>query len=244
MILRRRLFVGILRRSTMAIFRRTTAWAWRRDSGGQRRRHRRSRTLPTMPASFITTMARETSMTPRASRVGTETLSIFWGAGMVNLDNHGQPDLWMDVGNVYPGGPRRLAQDAIRRRARCFAIWAITPARKWQRKAPALLEAHSSRGCAFGDLDNHGDVDMLILNLNENPSLLRKTIFTENKPASRWNSREWSPSEARLALGFLPITAGKRRQERFESIPFLFLQRFPPALRPRKPCRGRCGRAL
>jgi hypothetical protein len=32
--------------------------------------------------------------------------------------------------------------------------------------------AHCSRGCAFGDFDNDGDVDVLIINLNEPPSLL------------------------------------------------------------------------
>jgi hypothetical protein len=32
---------------------------------------------------------------------------------------------------------------------------------------------HSSRGAAFGDFDNDGDVDVLIFNMNEPPSLLR-----------------------------------------------------------------------
>jgi hypothetical protein len=41
---------------------------------------------------------------------------------------------------------------------------------------PGVAEAHCSRGCAFGDFDNDGDVDMLIINLNETPSLLRNDI--------------------------------------------------------------------
>jgi hypothetical protein len=41
---------------------------------------------------------------------------------------------------------------------------------------PGVAEAHCSRGCAFGDFDNDGDIDMLILNLNENPSLLRNDV--------------------------------------------------------------------
>jgi hypothetical protein len=35
---------------------------------------------------------------------------------------------------------------------------------------------HCSRGCAFGDFDNDGDVDMVVINLNEPPSLLRNDL--------------------------------------------------------------------
>jgi len=39
-----------------------------------------------------------------------------------------------------------------------------------------VTEPHCSRGCAFGDFDNDGDVDILIVNLNEPPSLLRNDL--------------------------------------------------------------------
>jgi len=41
---------------------------------------------------------------------------------------------------------------------------------------PGVAAAHCSRGCAFGDFDNDGDIDILIVNLNEPPSLLRNDI--------------------------------------------------------------------
>src|SRR5262249_35814131 len=45
---------------------------------------------------------------------------------------------------------------------------------------PAIAVPHASRGCAFGDFDNDGDVDVLIVNLNEPPSLLRNDLKAEN----------------------------------------------------------------
>jgi hypothetical protein len=38
---------------------------------------------------------------------------------------------------------------------------------------PGITERFSSRGAAFGDYDNDGDIDALILNMNDLPSLLR-----------------------------------------------------------------------
>jgi hypothetical protein len=41
---------------------------------------------------------------------------------------------------------------------------------------PGIAAAHSSRGCAFGDFDNDGDIDVLVMNMNEPPSLLRNDV--------------------------------------------------------------------
>jgi hypothetical protein len=38
---------------------------------------------------------------------------------------------------------------------------------------PGISEKFSSRGAAFGDYDNDGDIDVLVLNMNDPPSLLR-----------------------------------------------------------------------
>ncbi len=45
-----------------------------------------------------------------------------------------------------------------------------------------ITTSHSSRGCAFGDFDNDGDLDVLIVNMNEPPSLLRNDV----KPEQNW----------------------------------------------------------
>jgi hypothetical protein len=47
---------------------------------------------------------------------------------------------------------------------------------------PGVSALHSSRGCAFGDFDNDGDMDVLIMNMNEPPSLLRNDMQKGDKP--------------------------------------------------------------
>ncbi len=113
----------------------------------------------------------------RTSRVGVETRYICWGVGMVDLDNDGYPDLFMVTGNVYPEVERVLPQYANKTPRAVFRnLGNNTFEELVEAAGPGVAEAHCSRGCAFGDFDNDGDIDMLILNLNENPSLLRNDI--------------------------------------------------------------------
>ena len=50
-----------------------------------------------------------------------------------------------------------------------------------EQAGPGIAAPHSSRGCAFGDFDNDGDIDILVVNLNEPPSLLRNDV-TRRRP--------------------------------------------------------------
>jgi len=44
----------------------------------------------------------------------------------------------------------------------------------------AIQVPHSSRGLAYSDFDNDGDIDMLVVNLSERPSLLRNDTSGKN----------------------------------------------------------------
>jgi hypothetical protein len=46
---------------------------------------------------------------------------------------------------------------------------------------PGVGDRHASRGAAFGDFDNDGDVDVLIMNMDRPPSLLRNDLANENR---------------------------------------------------------------
>ncbi len=45
---------------------------------------------------------------------------------------------------------------------------------------PGINTPHCSRGAAFGDFDNDGDIDVLIMNVDEPPTLLRNDAPSGN----------------------------------------------------------------
>jgi hypothetical protein len=113
----------------------------------------------------------------RSSRIGVETRYVCWGAGIVDLDNDGYPDLFMVTGNVYPEVERTLPQYPYRTPRAVFRNLGNRSFEELVDAAgPGVAATHSSRGCAFGDFDNDGDVDILIVNMNEPPSLLRNDV--------------------------------------------------------------------
>jgi hypothetical protein len=113
----------------------------------------------------------------RRSRVGVETRYVCWGAGIVDLDNDGYPDLFMAAGSVYPEVERKLPQYANKSPRAVFRnLGNGTFEELMEQAGPGVADPHCSRGCAFGDFDNDGDLDILIVNLNEPPSLLRNDV--------------------------------------------------------------------
>jgi len=113
----------------------------------------------------------------RSARVAVDTRYICWGAGIVDLDNDGYPDLFMTTGNVYPEVERKLPQYANKTPRAIFRnLGNRTFEELIEEGGPGVTDPHCSRGCAFGDFDNDGDIDILIVNLNEPPSLLRNDI--------------------------------------------------------------------
>lgn len=106
---------------------------------------------------------------------------VSWGTGLFDLDNDGYPDIFLVTGQVYPGlepvlpkYPRRGPRIVFRNRGNGTFLQLS------DENEPALASRHVSRGCAFGDFDNDGDLDILIMNQNEPPSLLRNDAPAAN----------------------------------------------------------------
>ena len=118
-----------------------------------------------------------------AAGFGVETRYICWGTGFADFDNDGLPDLAIVTGSVYPEVEARFPEYPLKTPRLIFRNLGGGKFEELLDEAgPGISAAHCSRGCAFGDFDNDGDVDMVVVNLNEPPSLLRNDV----KGDGRW----------------------------------------------------------
>jgi len=115
------------------------------------------------------------------SGLAVETRFVRWGDGIVDLDNDGLPDLFLVTGNVYPELEAVLPTYKYKTPR---VIYRNLGGGKFEQLikqgGPGVSAEHASRGCAFGDFDNDGDIDILIMNMNEPPSLLRNDVTGGN----------------------------------------------------------------
>ncbi len=113
--------------------------------------------------------------------IGVNTRFLGWGCGFVDFDNDSWLDIFLVNGHVYPevekltteaGYPQRKV---LYQNQRNGSFKDIT-----EKIGGPLVEPTASRGCAFGDFDNDGDVDVVINPVNDLPVLLRADSATNN----------------------------------------------------------------
>ena len=120
-----------------------------------------------------------------ASGLAVETRYIGWGAAIADFDNDGLPDLFAVTGNVYPEIERRLPAYPWKTPRLVFRNLGTRFEELFDEAGPGIGEPHASRGAAFGDFDNDGDIDVVIVNLGEPPSLLRNDL-PPGSPERNW----------------------------------------------------------
>ena len=115
-----------------------------------------------------------------ASGVGVNNRYVAWGCGFVDYDNDGWADILQINGHVYPEidkynfgqtfkNPRLVYRNLGDGRFKDVSA----------EMGPGISEHYSSRGAAFGDYNNDGNMDVVILNLNDLPSLLKNSGGTQ-----------------------------------------------------------------
>ena len=113
--------------------------------------------------------------------LGRETRFISFGAGIVDFDNDGLPDILVATGTVYPELDHYSPKYPARSPRILFRNQGDGKFVEINAEAGTDINArHCSRGMAFGDFDNDGDMDVLIMNVNEPPTLLRNDAPAEN----------------------------------------------------------------
>ena len=119
----------------------------------------------------------------RRAGLAVDNRYVCWGTGIQDLDNDGNPDIFVVAGHTFPEIEKRNPNFPAKNPRLLFRNLGNGRFEELLGEAgQALAEPHNSRGCAFGDFDNDGDLDILIINLNESPSLLRNDVV----PGNHW----------------------------------------------------------
>ena len=111
----------------------------------------------------------------RPTGAGTDTYpQVTWGTGLVDFDNDGHRDLFIACGHLIDNV--ELFDDTTSYHARNILLRNNGQGRfvnVSDQCGDGLLPALSSRGAVFDDLDNDGDIDVVILNSRSGPTILR-----------------------------------------------------------------------
>lgn len=122
-----------------------------------------------------------------AAGLGLNTRYLGWGCGFLDLDNDGRPDIFVANGHIYPEIQRLQIDIRYRDRKIVYRNLGNGQFRDIsQQLGGAVMEPASARGCAFGDFDNDGDIDVVINPVNGHAELLRCDTIGPEAGGNHW----------------------------------------------------------
>jgi len=113
--------------------------------------------------------------------MGLNTQWLGWGCGFVDVDNDGWTDIFLVNGHVYPEVEKLTTEAGYAQRKVVYRnLQNGRFADVSEQAGEGVTRPNASRGAAFGDYDNDGDIDVLINSVNGAPELLRATSTNQN----------------------------------------------------------------
>jgi enediyne biosynthesis protein E4 len=118
-------------------------------------------------------------------------LLLGWGIAFLDVDEDGWPDLVMANGHVYPEIDRSPLGETYRQKTLLYRnLGNGRFADVTDSAGPGFAPRRPSRGLAIGDLDGDGRPEILIVNINEKPTLLKNTGPHQNAVAITLNGKQ------------------------------------------------------
>jgi len=148
-------------------------------------------------------------VTNKAQLIQPEWLLVSWGTRFVDLDHDGWKDLFHSNGHVYPFLITAGWSESYYQPCSFYLNQQDGRFRDVSRLAGEDIQiATASRGMAFADFDNDGDMDLIITNLNRSPQLLRHDRSNKNhwimfRTQGRLSNRDGLGTQIRLTAGEL-----------------------------------------
>ena len=152
---------------------------------------------------------------------------VTWGTGFVDFDNDGYRDLFIACGHLLDN--IHLIDDRTSFKVRNILLMnrdGKSFVDVSNRCGDGLAPVESSRGAVFDDLDNNGNVDVVVLNANAAPTIIRNETATGNhwlqlRLCGVSSNRDGVGARVRLGAGDLVQTAevhsGRSYQSHFGS---------------------------